>query len=378
MRAAARPRAASWWRQLVGVAVIGGLGAAGWLLFEPPSGDEDGGAGAQQRGGRGGGAPVVTAPVALASAGQILRAVGTGEALRSVTLFPAAAGEVEIVLFTAGEAVQSGDPLIALDDAEEALAVELARLQVQEQERTVARNDQLLPSGAVSSSAAQSARTALAEARNRLAAAELALERRTLLAPFAGVMGLTDVAEGDRVTTTTEIATIDDRSALLIRFEVPERFAAQVALGQDVRAETTAMPGTVFAGRITAIDSRLDPESRTLPVQATLPNPDDRLRAGMSFAVTMAFAEAQYPGVPEMAVQWSRDGPYVWRVADGTVEQVPVSLVERTAGTILVDGALVAGDRVVVEGTQRLRPGRPVEEAGQRPAGDAAAARPAS
>ncbi|MGF1625503.1 MAG: efflux RND transporter periplasmic adaptor subunit [Alphaproteobacteria bacterium] len=360
-----------WLRQILGVLVVAALAAGGWLLLSPSDTNDGGSAGTASGPGRGGGAPVVTDAVTMAESGQSLRAIGTAEAVRSVTLYPAVSGEVRIVLFAAGEAVEPGDPLLALDDEEEQLAVGLARIQMEEQQRVVARNEQLAPSGAVPASVAQSAQAQLAEARNRLAAAELALERRTLLAPFGGVMGLTGIAEGDRVTPTTPIATIDDRSSLLISFEVPERYAAQVAIGQTVAATTSALPGAVFEGRISALDSRLDPGTRTLVVQATIPNVDDRLRAGLSFAVDLAFASTSLPSVPEMAVQWSRDGAFVWRIVDGTAERVPVSLVERTAGRVMVNAALAAGDRVVVEGTQRMREGRAVVEAMADTAADA-------
>lgn len=353
-----------WLRQIIGVLVVATIGAAGWYFWFRPAADAPGTAGGPGGfAGASAAAPVVTEAVTLAAAGQTLRAIGTAEAVRSVTLYPAVGGEVAIVLFTAGQMVEAGEPLLALDDDEEQLAVQLARIQVEEQERVVARNDQLAPSGAVPASVAQTARAQLAEARNRLAAAELALERRTVLAPFDGVIGLTNIHEGDRITPTTPIATLDDRSSLLVTFEVPERFAAQVSLGQPVAATTPARPGQVFEGRISALDSRLDPVTRTLRVQATIPNADDQLRAGLSFAVELTFASTLHPSVPEMAVQWSRDGAFVWRVTDGIAEQVPVSLVERSAGRVLVDGPLAEGDRVVVEGTQRMRPGRQVVEA---------------
>lgn len=352
----------TWLRQIIGVAVVVALAAGGWVLFSGNDAQE-GAAGRGPGRGGGGGAPVVTEAVTMASTGSSLRAIGTAQAQRSVTLYPAVAGEVEIVLFTAGDRVEPGDALLALDDDEEVLALDLARIQMEEQQRTVARNDQLTPSGAVSASTAQAARSALAEARNRYAAAELALERRTLIAPFGGVMGLTDIVEGDRVTTSTAIATIDDRSALLIDFEVPERFAARVSLGQEVSATTSALPGESFNGRVTALDSRLIAETRTLPVQATIPNAADQLRAGLSFAVTLTFPDTIRPSVAELAVQWSRDGAYVWRITDGRAEAVPVTLVERSGGRVIVEGPLAEGDRIVVEGTQRMRDGREVEEA---------------
>jgi multidrug efflux pump subunit AcrA (membrane-fusion protein) len=96
-------------------------------------------------------------------------------------------------------------------------------------------------------------------------------------------------------------------------------------------------------------------------VRAAVPNDHDLLRPGMSFTIRLPLAGERFPSVPSISVQWDRDGAFVWRVTDGAAEQVFANVLKRSEGWVLLDGPLEAGDRVVVEGVQRLRPGRAVE-----------------
>jgi len=306
-------------------------------------------------------APVVVETVRHASAAARVEAVGTGEAIRAVTLHPEAAGRVTEILFEAGERVEEGDPLLRLDAEREELALELARVHLEDARQQLERYERAAPSGAVSSSEVDTARTALSAARIEIAQAELALRNRTLAAPFDGVVGIPDVDVGDRVSETTPITTLDDRSVLLVDFEVPEAFAEGVQLGGQIEVSTWALPGETFTGSVDSTASRIDPDTRTLRVRARVPNPDERLRTGMSFVIRLPLQGERFPSVPSIAVQWDRRGAYVWRVADGLAERVEVRVLKREDRWVLVDAPLAADDRIVVEGVQRLRPGRAVD-----------------
>jgi RND family efflux transporter MFP subunit len=185
------------------------------------------------------------------------------------------------------------------------------------------------------------------------------------VAPFAGTVGLTAVETGDMVTATTEIVALDDRSRLRVEFRIPESAASKVALGQPVRATTPSRPGDVFEGVVSAVDSRVEIDSRTLVIQAEIDNAADILRPGMSFLVELRFPGDPHMEVPALSLQWDRDGAFVWRVVDGKAERVPVTIIQRNSGTVLVAGGIAAGDVVVVEGVQRLRPGAAVALAGE-------------
>ena len=108
------------------------------------------------------------------------------------------------------------------------------------------------------------------------------------------------------------------------------------------------------------LNSRVDPESRSIRVRAAFPNADDTLRPGVSFFIHMALPGKEYPSVPQLALQWESGKSFIWRIVDQKAEKVIVRSINRLRTRILVDGKLSPGDLVVVEGVQRLRDGRKV------------------
>jgi RND family efflux transporter MFP subunit len=310
-------------------------------------------------------APVIPAPVREVADDVRLELVGSGLARRAATLQTAAAGEVRSVQFRAGERVRAGQLLLALDDRAQTLAVAQAETRLDAARRLRDRLAPLDGSGALPQTEIDDAVLAFREAELALAQAREALKDRRLLAPFDGVVGLSQLQPGDRAEAGSTVTTIDDRRALRVRFAVPEQWLARLQKGQTVAVATPAHGGQRFEGRLVQIDSRVDPVARTVPLEAEVPNADDRLRPGMSFTVHLALAGTPRPAVPELAVQWDREGAHVWAVRDGKALRVGVRPLRRQAGVVLVDGPLRAGEAVVVEGVQRLRPGRAVEVVGQ-------------
>lgn len=306
------------------------------------------------------GLPVIAEYVTVMEEKTVVEAVGTGRSTLGVSIYPAVSGEVDDVLFHAGEKVSRGQVLVILDSDRERLARDLASVQVKDARQLLDRYEQARPLGAVSASEVDAARTALAEARIRLDQAEVDLADRTILAPFDGVVGIPQVEPGDRVDSSTLIATLDNIDSVLVDFEVPETRFDNVKIGQSLRVETWSLPGEWFEGTVDSIASRIDPESRTFKVRARIPNPTGRLLSGMSFAVYIDIDGQTYPSVPEISVLWGDGGTYVWRIREEKVERVPVRVVKRTQGRILLDGPIAKGDLVVVEGVLRLRPGRAV------------------
>ena len=208
---------------------------------------------------------------------------------------------------------------------------------------TLARNERLVDSRAVSEVQLIEAELAVRQAELELRDAELALDRRVVRAPFDGFVGILGVELGDQVGTTTEVATLDDRSGILVDFRIPERFVGKVARGMPVAAQPLSLPELALEGEVAAMDSRIDAESRTLRVRARLDNSGDRLRAGMAFAITLRFPGETFAAVDPLAIQWGADGAYVWVGVDGTAERVPVRIVQRNDDAVLVDGALPPG-----------------------------------
>ena len=286
-----------------------------------------------------------------------VEAVGTSRALRSVDVYPATSGEVIAVDFEPGQLVSAGDKLIELDRREQELAVELATIQLADAKRLYDRYERSADSGAVVQTVLDEARTAVELARVELERARIALEDRTVRAAFDGFVGATEVDRGDRIDTGTMITTLDDRSSLLVSFEVPETLIGELVVGEDVNLETWNSGAPVVNGEIVDIGSRIDPQTRTFIARVRVPNESDTLRPGMSFRVAVDIDGELYPVVAETGVQWGADGAYVWSVDDGAASRVAVQVVQRREGRVLVDGDFGGSEIVVVEGIQRMQEG---------------------
>jgi len=301
--------------------------------------------------------PVIVEPLQVDRARTRVEAVGTSRAVRSIELHPATSGEVVAVNFQPGQRVAAGDVLVQLDQRNEELAVSLARVRLEDAERLYDRYQRTGSSGAVLPTTIDAARTAVEAARIELQRAQVALDYRSIEAPFDGFVGITDVDSGDRINPDTLITTFDDRSSLLVSFEVPEALIGQLAVGASVNVATWSNRGPTASGDIVDIGSRIDPATRTFEARARVGNSADALRPGMSFRVSMTVAGTPYPVIAETAVQWGADGAYIWTVVDGQARRVPVRVIQRQQGVVLVDAELEPGDLVVVEGLQRMRNG---------------------
>ena len=308
---------------------------------------------------------VETAPVRTATINDRISAIGDGEALRSVSLVPLVSGALVSVDMVAGAHVAEGDVLARLESRSEEVARDRAALAMKTALEKLERTRKLVTSRAASEVALNDADAEYETAKLALRDADINLQRRTIVAPIAGVVGIVPVEIGGYVTSQTEIARIDDRSAILVDFWVPERFAAMIRAGQELSAASIAIPGSSFAGKVAAVGSRVDRESRTLQIRARIDNADDLLRPGMSFLVTMKFPGEDFPAVDPLAIQWSSDGAFVWKVRDGKALREPVRIVQRNSDSVLVEGGLVAGEEVVTQGVQALRQGVALRIAGQ-------------
>ncbi|MDP3524589.1 MAG: efflux RND transporter periplasmic adaptor subunit [Hoeflea sp.] len=344
-------------------------------FFASSAASTAGAAPAAPRGGQGGprGAReplVVVAPVAEGLVNDRLTAIGTGQAARTVSVRTLVSGQIAEIPVRAGSKVERGDVLMRLDSAGEELAVERARLSVADARARADRLQSLVASRAASSVEADQAQNALDAAQVALREAELELSRRTVTAPISGSLGILAVDTGDYVTSQTEIASIDDRSDILIEFFVPERFTSGMEIGKEVMASAVSRPGEIFEGEISAVDNRVDEASRTLRVRARIDNEDDSLRAGMSFEVSVTFPGETWPAVDPLAIQWDSNGAYVWKISDGQAERVNVAIIQRNSDSVLIKADLSVGDAVVTEGVQSVRPGATVRVLGgeERPA----------
>ena len=334
----------------------------------PKSGQGSGGFGGGAQGGAQGGAPagarppteVTALPPAEGRIADRVTAIGDGQALRSVAIFAETPGRVTSISVTSGQKVQAGDLLLQLDHEAETIALERARLMQEDAAARLERTRALRQSGTGTDVQLREAELALRQAELERREAEYDLTQRRITAPVAGWIGIVNTEVGAQIGPQTEIARIDDRSTLLVDVRLPDRLVGRVTVGDPIRAEALAGGFGPIDGRITAIDNRVDPASRTLRVQAELPNPEDRLRAGMAFAMTLDLPGASAPAVDPLSVQWSREGAYVWVVRADKATRLPVRIMQREAERVLVEAAFEPGDLVVIEGVQSVRPGAEV------------------
>jgi RND family efflux transporter MFP subunit len=335
------------------------IGVLDLVGIEAPAAEAQGGGGW----GRGGPATVIAEPVVEGRINDRVTAIGDGRALHSVDVRSDATGRVVEIGFAPGGRVEEGAVIVRLDDEAERIALERAELTLADAREQAARIEQLSGTGAVTEVRRREAELALSQAELGLRQAGYDLAQRTIRAPISGWTGVPDLEVGARVSSGDVLVTITDRSEILIDFRVPERVASRIEAGMPLTARPLALPGRVMEGEVRAVDAIVDAASRTLLVQGRLGNEDDALRAGMAFEVALAFPGETLPSVDPLAVQWSGEGAYVWAVRDGKAVRVPVTIRQRNADSVLVEGALEIGEPVVTEGVQNLRPGAEVRVA---------------
>lgn len=313
------------------------------------------------RGEGGGAAGVITAAVTSATINDALSAIGTGRANSSVTVLPYASGRVTEIAVTAGLRIDAGAVIARLDSESEEIAVDRTRIAVEDAQAKLDRVKALRESNTATAVQLTEAEVALSNAKLEQRNAELALTRRTIVSPISGMVGILPAEIGQQVTSASPIATIDDRSRIIVAFWVPERFASAISVGQPLTASPIARPSEIFEGTVSAVDNRLDEASRTMLVQAGIDNAKDTLRAGMSFQVTMRFPGDRFPAVSPLAIQWGTDGAFVWAIVDGKAKRTKVRIIQRNTESVLVDAPIAEGSQVVVEGLHAVREGAAVK-----------------
>lgn len=361
----------------LGCAALLGLGA-GYVAFgSKKPGDGAAGPGVMAGGppgggGRGGGGmggqrppPVSIVKVSSEPVDEALTAIGTGRAVQSLVLSSDVSGNIIAINIKPGETVAEGAPLIVLEKREQEIALARARADYEIARTNGARFEGLRETEAASALESESARNQLTAATAALKQAQYNLERRTITAPFAGLVGLTTLAVGDYLQAGTRLTTIDDVSSLLVDFVVPESASPYVKPGLAITGTAQANDGLQVKGEIRAVDSRVDPASRTRRVEAVLPNPDGALVPGSTFRISLALEGRKGVLAPGLAVQWDRAGSFVWKVgADGNAERVPVVILKRNADSVLLDGGLSGGEEIVAEGADLVRAGAPLRRGG--------------
>ena len=328
-------------------------------------GKDESAASAQNRGGGDRPVPVTTTRVELRPFSDTLQAIGTVRARESITVTAKVSETVQRVHFDSGDEVGRGAVLVTLSGQAQQAALAEAQAAANEAERLYRRQSELASQQLIARSQLDTQRAARDAANARVAQVRATLGDRSIRAPFAGVLGIRQVSPGALVTPGTEIATLDDIARVFVDFPLPEAALAQVAPGQRVGGTAAAWPGRRFDGVVSTVEARVDPVSRAVTVRGDFPNHDRALRPGMLVNVSLFRPVRRALLLPEIAVVQVAQKSFVWRVkADGSVEQAEVELGARREGQAEIVSGLQAGERVVVEGVGKLRPGAKIAEAG--------------
>lgn len=309
-------------------------------------------------------AMVVVGTVERASWQDEIQALGTAHANESVTLTAKVTETVTRVNFKDGDIVEAGAVLVDLSGRAQGAQLEEAQAAYKEALQQYERQAELVKKGTIARSMLDTQIATRDAARARADAIRAALADRVITAPFTGVLGFRQVSPGALVTPGAVIATLDDIATIKLDFTVPETYFGQVAVGQEIKARSAAWPERDFTGIVRAVGSRVDPVTRAVTVRAELPNPDMTLRPGMLLTVRLLRPEREALVIPEIAAMQVGRQAFLFRVKpDNTVEQVPVTLGARRLGQVEVLDGVGEGERIVTEGTVKLRDGSKIRVA---------------
>lgn len=309
-----------------------------------------------------GATPVILAPVVDAPFADRLAALGTAVANESVELTANRSDLVAAIHFEDGQTVEAGQALLELQVAEERSMLAEAKALLTEREAAAGRAVELNQRGITSDREVQAARSQLDAARSRVQTLEVAIADHVVRAPFAGVLGLRRISLGALLQPSTVITTLDDLSVVKVDFTVPETWLSAVRVGQAIRARSDAWAGEPFAGKVSAIDTRLDRRTRSATVRAVVANPQLKIRPGMLLKIDVDRGEASSLQVPEEALVQRGKEHFVYVVGEDSVAQeVAIQVGRRQVGRVEVLSGLVKGQRIVVEGLVRVRDGVSVE-----------------
>lgn len=313
-------------------------------------------------------APPPTSVVATVVAPTVvpasLDAVGSLRAVREVVLAPEVAGRIAAIRFSGGQYVGAGATLVQLYDGPERADRQAALAKAEFARVQLARSRELAPTGAESREMLQQRQAEYDQAVAAVHQLDARLVQKRVAAPFAGQLGVRQVNLGQYLNPGDRIATLTALDQLFVDFTVPQQELSKLVPGREVRVASDAFPGRAFTARVTAVEPRVDEQSRNILVQATLANPDRALRPGMYVTASLVLDPiAGALVVPGTAIMTSAQGDSVMVIrgpkarTEGKAEAVAVVTGRRFGNSVVVSQGLKAGDVVVTEGQLRVQPG---------------------
>jgi membrane fusion protein, multidrug efflux system len=300
-----------------------------------------------------------------------LTVIGTAAAIQGVTVGADLPGTIDKIHFESGQWVKEGDVLIELDTRQE--RAQLANLEAQRDLAKVNydRAQQLVKAGVISRSDYDSADAQQKATEAQVGDIRAAIARKTIHAPFSGLLGIRQVSLGQYLAAGQAIVSLQALSPIYVNFGVPQQETARVIPGHVIRLTSDNLPGMAFSGRINALDSVINEQTRNIQVQATVANRDNKLRPGMFVQVELPLGEPrQVITLPASAINYAPYGDSVFIVTDmkdpkgngyrGVRQQV-VKVEGSRGDQVAVISGLNPGEEVVSSGVFRLRNGAPIQ-----------------
>jgi membrane fusion protein (multidrug efflux system) len=300
-----------------------------------------------------------------------LDAIGTVAAVQGVTVSADLPGTVEQILFESGHSVRAGDVLALLDTRQEKAQLAATEAQHELARLTFERMQGLLNEGVISRAEFDRATAEFRQTDAQVGEIRAVIQRKTIRAPFSGILGIRQVNLGQYLAGGNPLVTLQSLNPIYVNFGVPQQSAGQLPVGRTVRVTTDDLAGAQWTARVTAIDSLVDETTRNIQVQATLANPDGRLRPGMFVRTQVPVGPARtVVALPASAISYAPYGDSVFVVTDLTddngqsyrgVRQHFVKLGATRGDQVSVLSGIKAGDEVVTSGVFKLRNGAAVQ-----------------
>jgi membrane fusion protein (multidrug efflux system) len=300
-----------------------------------------------------------------------LTVIGTVAAIQGVTVSADLPGTIDKIHFESGQWVHEGDVLVELDTRQE--RAQLANVEAQRDLAHINydRAQQLEKQGVISRSEYDTATAQQKTSDAQVGDIRAAIARKTIHAPFTGLLGIRQVSLGQYLAAGQSIVSLQSLDPIYVNFGVPQQETAHLTQGRGLRVTNGDLPGMAFSGRINALDSVINEQTRNIQVQAILSNKGDKLRPGMFVQVELPIGQprAVVP-LPASAINYAPYGDSVYVVADmkdekgntyrGVRQQV-VKIEGSRGDQVAVISGLNPGDEVVSAGVFRLRNGAPVQ-----------------
>ncbi len=297
--------------------------------------------------------------------------IGTMEAVQGVMVSADLPGTVDRINFDSGKAVREGDVLVELDTRQE--RAQLASLEAQRDLAKVnfARMEQLVKQGVISRMEYDQATASQRQTEANVGEIRATIQRKTIRAPFSGVLGIRKVNLGQYLSAGSAIVQLQALNPIYVNFGLPQQALGQVRVGRNLRVTSEDLVGKAFTGRVTALDSVVDQATRNVQVQATLANPEGKLHPGMFVQVEVVQGESRpVITLPASAISYAPYGDSVFVITDlkdpkgqtyRGVRQQFVKLEGSRGDQVAVISGLNPGDEVVTSGVFKLRNGAAVQ-----------------